>query len=63
MWAREYLSVNFRDFFDSASLARPAMPCSHDTSVGSLPEFLDKLVLGIDHEGGVERGEGVPLHS
>ena len=33
-----------------------------DAAVGTLAKLLDKLIFGIDDEGGVERLEGVPLH-
>lgn len=34
----------------------------HDAAIRALPELLDELILGVDDEGGVEGGEGVPLH-
>ncbi len=38
------------------------MPCSDYTSISALTEFLDKLVLGVDHEGGVQSRECVSQH-
>lgn len=38
------------------------MSCSDYTSISALTEFLDKLVLGVDYEGGVQSRECVPLH-
>ena len=35
---------------------------SHDATIGTLTQFFDELVLGIDNEGRVQSGEGVSLH-
>lgn len=38
------------------------MPRGNDAAIGTLTEFLDELVLGVDDEGRVERAETVSLH-
>ena len=38
------------------------MPSAHNTAVGALAKLLDELVLGIDLEDAVERGERNPSH-
>lgn len=38
------------------------MPCSNDATIGALAQLLDELILRIDDELRVERGEGVSLH-
>ena len=59
---RRDLGVDVRDFLDRAALARDAVPRRDDAPVRALPELLDELVLGVDDEDGVERGELVSLH-
>ena len=57
-----HLRVDVRDFLNRAPISRPAMRGGDDAPVRALPELLDELILGVDDEGGVEGGEGVPLH-
>lgn len=35
---------------------------SNDAAIRALTQFFDELVLGINDKGGIESGEGVPLH-
>ena len=39
------------------------MPGRHDTSICALAQFFHEFILGIHHEGGVQGGETVSLHS
>lgn len=57
-----YLGVYIRDFLNSAALTRLAVSRGDDTPIRPLPKFLDKLILGINHEVGIQGGETVPLH-
>lgn len=56
------LGVDVCDFLYSASLSRPAMLSRNDTTIRTLTQFFDELVLRVDDEGRVKGGEGVPLH-
>jgi len=56
------LGIDVRDLLDCTSFSRSSMPCSNDASIGTLAQLLDKLVLRIHHEGGVQRGKTVSLH-
>ena len=57
-----HLCVYIGDLLYCASLARRYMPSAHNTAVGALAKLLDELVLGIDLEDAVERGERNPSH-
>ena len=57
-----YLCVDIGDLLNSASLARPAVLCSNDTSIGPLPQLLLKHILRIYDKSRVECLERVPLH-
>ena len=56
------LGVDVRDLLYGTSFSRATMFSSHDATIGTLTQFFDELVLGIDNEGRVQSGEGVSLH-
>ena len=56
------LGVDVGDFLNGTTLPRATVLRGNDASVCALAELLDELVLGVDDEGRVEGGEGVPLH-
>ena len=57
-----HLGVDIVDLLNSASLTRPAVLCSNDTSIGPLPQLLLKHILRIYDKSRVECLERVPLH-
>ncbi len=59
---KAYLCVYVGDLLYCASLACRYMPSANNTAVGALTKLLDELVLGIDLENAVERGERDPSH-
>ena len=61
MWGTN-LCVDVGDLLNRAAFAGAEVLGGDDAAVGTLAELLDKLIFGIDDEGGVERLEGVPLH-
>ena len=60
--ARVYLGIDVGDLLNGAGLASPPVLRGDDAAVSALTEFLYELVVGIDDEGRVERGEGTALH-
>ncbi len=59
---RSHLCVDICDLFDCAAIAGAPVLCGNDTTIGTLAELLDELIFRVDHEGGIESGEGMPLH-
>jgi hypothetical protein len=57
-----YLCVDVRDLLDRASVARASVLGGDDAAISALSELLHELVLRIDDERRVERGEAVSLH-
>ncbi len=57
-----HLCVDVGNLLNGTSFSRAAVLCSDDAAIRALAELLDELVLGVDDEGRVEGGEGVPLH-
>ena len=61
-FGEDTLGVDVGDFLDRTTLSRSAMFGGDDATIGTLAEFFDELVLGVDYEGRVEGGERVSLH-
>jgi hypothetical protein len=57
-----HLGVYIRDLLYGTTFARPPMSGSDYASVSPLPKLLDKLILGIHNEIGIQSGEAMPLH-
>ena len=60
--AKAYLGVDIGDLLNGARFASPTVLSGDDATVSALTEFFHELVVGIDDEGRVERGEGTALH-
>jgi hypothetical protein len=54
--------VNAGDFLDRTTLSRSTVFGSDDISIGTLAEFLHKLVLSVNDECRVEGSEGASFH-
>ena len=61
-FGQDTLSIDVGDFLDRTTFSRSTMFSGDDTSVGTLAEFFDELVLGIDNERRVKGGKRVSLH-
>ena len=57
-----HLCVDVRDLLDRAAFARAPVLGRDDAAISALSELLHELILRIDDERRVERGEAVPLH-
>ena len=56
------LGVDAGDLFDRTLFARSPVSRCNDAAVGTLTEFLDEVVRGVDKKCRIEGGEAVSLH-